>query len=381
MSGVWKPKSKKKTAKWRAWWYDERGRTRSKAVSTDKAISLQYAAQREAECVQERLGLAPSGEQERKRLAAKPIGAHVEAYTLTLEQGQRTKTHVKHISGVITRFFAAANIRTLADLLSPGASDTLTATLAAIRDTQSARTANHALGALKAFLRWAVATGRIERFPTSVARLSPYRASRVYQRRTLTREEVAKLLDSIDPLDEFPLWEEHRERREIVISGRERELVYEFALGTGFRANEIRCVTVGDVDLESRTVTLSGEHTKNRKPVVQPISHELAKKLGELVEGRPAHELLFRIPEKTAKMLRFDLENAGIPYEVDGKVVDFHSLRGTYISLLVESGVNIKVVQKLARHSTITLTMDTYAQVDESVSRDALERLDRKGKT
>ena len=36
-------------------------------------------------------------------------------------------------------------------------------------------------------------------------------------------------------------------------------------------------------------------------------------------------------------MLRFDLEAAGIPYETDSGVADFHSLRGDFISYLVSS--------------------------------------------
>ena len=48
------------------------------------------------------------------------------------------------------------------------------------------------------------------------------------------------------------------------------------------------------------------------------------------------------------------LENAG-------RVADFHSLRHTFITNLVRGGVHPKVAQQLARHSTITLTMDRYS--------------------
>ncbi len=77
------------------------------------------------------------------------------------------------------------------------------------------------------------------------------------------------------------------------------------------------------------------------------------------------------MPEKTAEMLRADLIRAGIPYEVGGKVADFHALRGSFITNLVRSGANIKAVQKLARHSTITLTMDTYTTIDDDEMRKA----------
>src|SRR5262249_4907943 len=63
-----------------------------------------------------------------------------------------------------------------------------------------------------------------------------------------------------------------------------------------------------------------------------------------------------------AKMVRADLVVAGIPYrDDDGRVADFHSFRHTFISNLARGGVHPKVAQQLARHSTITLTMDRYS--------------------
>jgi len=46
-----------------------------------------------------------------------------------------------------------------------------------------------------------------------------------------------------------------------------------------------------------------------------------------------------------------------------GRVVDFHCLRHTFVSQLVKAGVSPKEPQTLARHSTITLTLDRYAHI------------------
>ena len=51
------------------------------------------------------------------------------------------------------------------------------------------------------------------------------------------------------------------------------------------------------------------------------------------------------------------------PVDDAGRVADFHSLRHTFISNLAASGVHPKVAQQLARHSTITLTMDRYSHL------------------
>src|SRR5437762_14352658 len=65
---------------------------------------------------------------------------------------------------------------------------------------------------------------------------------------------------------------------------------------------------------------------------------------------------------RLAEMFRADLEAAGIAYrDGAGLVADFHALRHTFISNLARGGVHPKVAQALARHSTITLTMDRYS--------------------
>src|SRR5439155_21499853 len=80
--------------------------------------------------------------------------------------------------------------------------------------------------------------------------------------------------------------------------------------------------------------------------------------------------------EKAAEMVRVDLDAAGIPYVDDaGRYFDFHALRGQFISMLAAAGVHPKVAQVLARHSTITLTMDYYTHLDVLDVAGALDKL------
>jgi hypothetical protein len=56
-------------------------------------------------------------------------------------------------------------------------------------------------------------------------------------------------------------------------------------------------------------------------------------------------------------------------------VADFHALRHSYITRLARAGVPAVVAKSLARHSTITLTMDRYSHVglvDELAALNAL---------
>ena len=58
--------------------------------------------------------------------------------------------------------------------------------------------------------------------------------------------------------------------------------------------------------------------------------------------ARPAGCPVFALPDRTADMVRVDLQAAGIPFETPAGVVDFHALRGTYVSDLVSSGASVK---------------------------------------
>ena len=75
-------------------------------------------------------------------------------------------------------------------------------------------------------------------------------------------------------------------------------------------------------------------------------------------------------------MLRDDLADAQIPYEnKSGRVFDFHALRHQFISNLASAGVHPKVAQQLARHSSISLTMDRYTHLQSADVTNALHEL------
>ena len=78
---------------------------------------------------------------------------------------------------------------------------------------------------------------------------------------------------------------------------------------------------------------------------------------------------------ETAKAIRGDLTAAGIPYETDEGVADFHSLRAYFVSALVRAGATIKEVQTLARHAKPQTTLNHYAKVSVRDLRGAVESL------
>jgi integrase len=74
-------------------------------------------------------------------------------------------------------------------------------------------------------------------------------------------------------------------------------------------------------------------------------------------------------------MMRFDLAAAKIAYEVDGLFADFHSLRQSTASLLIQTGANVKTIQTLMRHSTADLTLSKYTHLYAGQQRETIESL------
>lgn len=107
-----------------------------------------------------------------------------------------------------------------------------------------------------------------------------------------------------------------------------------------------------------------------------PLKSDVAAALRQWKQEYPDIERVFPLPQKPSEMIKADLSAAGISYKDEsGLVADFHALRHTFISDLVRSGASPKVAQTLARHSTITLTMDRYTHPEVLDVRDALEAL------
>lgn len=62
-------------------------------------------------------------------------------------------------------------------------------------------------------------------------------------------------------------------------------------------------------------------------------------------------------------------------FGADGRFFDFHALRHHFVSKIAAAGVLPKVVQSLARHSTITMTMDRYTHLGLLDTSNALDKL------
>ncbi len=137
-----------------------------------------------------------------------------------------------------------------------------------------------------------------------------------------------------------------------------RALCYRLAVATGLRYSEIASIKPESFDWKAPSVVVAAAYTKNGDPATMPLPIDMVDELAALVATLPSGTPVFPLPdEKGAKMLRPDLEAAGIPYQdASGLFFDFHSLRCETATLADAAGVSPRVVQKLMRHSTLELT-------------------------
>jgi integrase len=230
-------------------------------------------------------------------------------------------------------------------------------------------TSNHYLAAIKAFTKWLVKDRRTAADPLSHLSRQNADVDRRHQRRALREQDFSRFVEATASGKTFR-----------GLAGPDRLVLYTLAANTGFRAKELASLAPASFDLDAAppTVTVGAGYSKHRREDVQPLRQDVAAMMAAYIEGRDRGEPLWpgSWTEAAAEMVRIDLAAAGIRYQdEDGRVFDFHAIRGQFISGLAAGGVHPKVAQTLARHSTITLTMDHYTRLDVLDVAGALDKL------
>jgi integrase len=230
------------------------------------------------------------------------------------------------------------------------------------------------LAAFKAFCRWMVKERRASESPVSHLCGLNARTDRRIERRALTSDECRKLLAAAQ--EGVTLYN---------MTGPDRAMLYRVALETGLRWSELRSLTVGSFALDAVTPTVSVQaaYSKHRRDDTLPLRHETAAALKACLANHLPGVRAFPMPDRRVggDIIREDLVKASIgEANASGRVIDFHGLRHTFIGNLAAGGVHPKTAQTLARHSSITLTMDRYTHLsvaDQTAALDALPDLDK----
>lgn len=237
----------------------------------------------------------------------------------------------------------------------------------------SYQTRNFYLSAMKQFARFLIRRKVLTENPFQDLEPWDVRKDRKHDRREVTADELQALIATT----------EGGGATRSKLSAVDRGMLYRVAVFTGLRSAELGSLKPESFNLEHAEVTVPGKFTKNGDPAVQPLPPALVPLLTEWLKGKPSAARCWPGPwaknKGAGKFLKADLEAAGVPYVKDGLFADFHSLRHSYVSRLIRSGVNLKVVQALARHSTITLTADRYGHLAHGERRAAVAGFDMLG--
>ena len=222
----------------------------------------------------------------------------------------------------------------------------------------AASSAARALVAVRGLHKFAHAEGLTEHNPAREVR-PPTPAKRLPK--ALPVDDVLRLLETPPPDGERPL--------------RDRALL-EVLYSTGARISEAVGALIDDLDLEEGTALLHGKGGRTRLVPVGSYARSAIQDYlvyrHELANGRRSVHAVFlnarggALSRQSAwAILRRAAERAGLP--VDGPHgVSPHTLRHSYATHLLDGGADIRVVQELLGHASVTTTqIYTLVTVDK----------------
>jgi integrase/recombinase XerD len=272
---------------------------------------------------------------------------------LTVERGLSRNTLASYRRD-LDRYLATLAARGVTDLAETTAAE-IAGHVAALRDGDaghpplSAASAARATSAVRGLHRFAVREGLAaddasrDVKPPSLPRRLP---------KALEVDEVLRLVESVGGDGPLEL--------------RDRALL-EFLYGTGARISEAVGAAVDDLDLTAGSVTLRGKGGRTR---IVPVGGYAAAALDAYLvrarptllaagRGAPAVFLNARggpLSRQSAwAILRRAAGAAGLPVE-GSRAVSPHTLRHSYATHLLDGGADVRVVQELLGHASVTTT-------------------------
>jgi site-specific recombinase XerD len=220
---------------------------------------------------------------------------------------------------------------------------------------------------LRAFFRHATDGQEI---PDPFAKWKPKLVRRKRLPRTLPRGEISSLLSSLKPG-----WRQRQKGMEGCLPTAVRLMVC-----TGIRVGELCKIRVDDVSPDGSAFRIQGKGSRDRVAYISDPA--LRADLCELVRNRrkanDACAALFlnrrgstmKPQSIRSKLRRYAEREAGLARRITP-----HMLRHTAATLLIETGVDIRFVQRMLGHSSIATT-EIYTHVSDEALRVTLERAD-----
>lgn len=302
--------------------------------TTDRRIAQLKLNELAKDYEKEALGLIPA--KTVREAVSKPLQSLLDDFLADLRVKGRTPGTLRKYGGTLKLLFSKLAWR---DLRS---ADSRSFVQWRAKSQLGAKTVNDILANAQGFFRWLRQQRLLQDNPLEFVQRIDTRGHRPCRRALSTREFTTLL-------QVCPFF---------------RKVVYATALYTGLRRKELNNLTWSDFKFEATLphLLVPASITKNRKEAILPLHPELTAVLQRLkpTDVDPTvRPFWHRVPR--IETLRKDLKEAKIPLrDEQGRRVDFHSLRMTFGTTMLASGVHPIVVKELMRHSDLKLTTNLY---------------------
>ena len=163
----------------------------------------------------------------------------------------------------------------------------------------------------------------------------------------LSKEEVKKLIDSAD-----------NQKSRLIIS-----LLY----STGLRVSELVNLKVDDVNFADKSGWV--RHGKGAKDRLFVLSENVAKEIQEYLKGKEQKFIFSKDEPLTTRNIQKIIKGTKVRASISKRVTP-HTLRHSFATHLLEQGTDIRLIQTLLGHSSLSTT-----QVYAHVSSDLLKKV------
>lgn len=241
---------------------------------------------------------------------------------------------------------------------NPFSKENLNAYLAMLHETYQPKTTKRKIASLKAFFHFLEYEELLENNPFNKIRLSFREPKRLPK--TIPANTIQIFLNTI-----------YRESQQAATPGKKKSslrdiAVVELLFATGVRISELCSLKYRDIDMENRSLLIWGKGAKERilqignPDVISALSTYINSFQNEISQSGWlfVNRLGNRLSEQSVRlMINKYVQLADIPMHITP-----HMFRHSFATLLLEADVDIRYIQKMLGHSSITTT-EIYTSV------------------